>query len=206
LRFLVLTANLYWRLVCPDLSKKSAEKQIRALRQQGIIAAHPLVGNEVCYMLTPKGRQRHGLPRLRKPMGPHAIMRALTVAAFVASTGVRILSKEEAEKQFARVFFDAEKWPHGIPSAYHYTESADAIRCLLIDYDRHVRRILKFIEKWMRRLESYSVMRSLLKGGNYQIVILVGHESKAQAIRRLRLPYPVQVTVVPELGEMLHAV
>jgi hypothetical protein len=197
---------LFWALVCKALSIKSAEARLADLKRHGLIAAHPLTANKVYYALTMLGRRALGIKGRFKQFGPHAVMRYLTSASYSAMTGAKYLRQEEVKAKFATVFFDGA-WPSGIPSTLCYIERADDtmwFNTLIVDYGKHIRRLHKAIEKLYRRLEAYSVTRSLLKAGNYRLVVLTGLEPKAQCIRRLRLDYPVTVITIPELGEFFR--
>ncbi len=81
LRYPALTAALFHALVYAALSFSRAEKELRDLRKAGVIDSHPLVGNQVYYSLTQKGGRAYGLKKV-KPLGAHAIMRSVAIAAF----------------------------------------------------------------------------------------------------------------------------
>jgi hypothetical protein len=203
-RFPCLTAALFHALVCPELSRKSAEARLADLKKHGLIEAHPLTANKVYYGLTVKGRKALGMKGRLKPFGPHAVMRHITTAAHSKMTGAKFMTQEEVEDKFAEVFFGEALWPSGIPSTLCYMDTPETFCCLMVDYGKHIRRLHKSIEKLFRRLEAFSVARSLLAAGNYKLVVVTGLETKAERIRRLRVPYPITVVVVPELGELLR--
>jgi hypothetical protein len=194
---------LFHALVCPELSRKSAEARLADLKKHGLIEAHPLTANKVYYALTLKVQKALGMKGRFKPFGPHAVMRHITTAAFSAKTGVKFLRQEHVEEKFAQEFFGGP-WPSGIPSTLCYLETAEDFRTVMVDYGSGLRRFHKKLEKLFRRLEAYFVARSLLAAGNYKLVVVTGLETKAERIRRLRVPYPIAVVVVPELGELLR--
>lgn len=205
--YVVVTIDQFHQFVCPELSKKAAEKRLGKLVKADLVAPHPLTGNKKCYSLTQTGMNLLGEKTRVKTLGSNTIIRNITINGFSTREKVKILSKDETIKRFAPPFFVSSEWPKGIPSNYCYADHSTeppSFNCLILDMGKHIRRLHKHLESIHRRLDAFPVTQALLKDGLYRLVVLTGHDGKAESIRRLKLDYVVKVVVVPELGDLLQ--
>jgi hypothetical protein len=201
------TVEQFHRAVCPALSVKAAEKRLGKLREAGLIAPHPLTGNKVYYSLTQKGGRLLGMKKRIKVPGSNSVIRSITLDAYEGQAGARIMPKEETTSRFCQEFFGCAEWPSGIPATYcHTSEDGDQrfFNCLVLDLNKGIRRLHKFIEKIHWKIEQFEVAKELLATGVYRFVVLTGTDSKAATIRKLKMTHRITVVVVPELGGLLR--
>jgi hypothetical protein len=203
-RFPALTVALFNALHCPDLSDKRAAQILGEMKDEGTIESHRLVGNKHYYCTTKEGAKALGIKKW-KSLGLKAVIDSITVAAHVVRTGAVIKTKDEIRNSdLCRILFGGD-WPSVVPSTLCYRTDDLVFHCIIIDRGKHARRIQKSIEKIFRALEESEMGREFVRQCLYRIDLLTGHEGKAQALRRMKLPHAnVTITVVPELGELIR--
>jgi hypothetical protein len=204
LRYVILTRRLFYLLAYGKGSDSAANKLIDRMLDAHVLDSLPLIGRELAYTPSKKARRELGQPK-RKAPGVKTIAWYIAAACYAVQDGHVINTPPETEELGPDLF--GGPWPRGLSSSFCYTEEIgeDVRFCILVfDGPSDIRRIKKKIEKLFHRLEANEAARAHVKSGLIHVVVLTGKEPRAEKIRRLRLPRPISVFVVPKLGDLIR--
>jgi hypothetical protein len=190
-----VTVEAVHKMLCPELSVKTAERAIAEVRDH--LRAIPFDGRRTLYVLNRRGRKAMGLPPRKGSEGERAIIFVVVTLGLFMTGGRKRFTVEQFEARLPDLVVK------GIDSGRYLMEGG-ILSHLLIDYGAEARRLLKKVRRELAR-RTGSKWEAAIHNRAFYFTMITGTEPKARSLQRLfdRHDLPVHVVADPQLGHLL---
>lgn len=196
------------RRVLPGMSsgRGSIHRVVRRLVRQGLVQQVPLRPGQSYLVLTRRGCRAIGVSdRARRPLTEQSLPAVLAIAWYCLRTGVTRLTDHEFRQRYPAL------WKPGLrSSAYYLVETPQGLKLglFLVDRGATPRRIKGKLRRLITQRSSLPAFAAIIGAKRLRITVLTGLPTQQQRIRRhLKRPFfrraEIEVTLIPELGELL---
>lgn len=207
-RYRLTTLDTVQHLFFPEAASAEAAKTVLRRLRATHLQSRPLYLRRVYYQLTAAAAQALGEPEeVANPFGPQALPRAYAVLAFCCHGPAerQRLARREFHERFPALSGQVPYNDYVVDP----TATTPRLTRLLVDLGGAYQRLIRKCVGIIRAGHGTPGLRELLAADAFQIIILTGEVTKAQALSRGVQTHPalrgrfVRAAVIPELAHLL---